>query len=784
MPFKSIKNSFNAGELSEYMTGRTDISKYYNGCSKLVNATVLPHGGVVKRSGTKFIARAKQYSAWQAEIAYPVGAMVINSDTYYYCHTAHTSGVTFATPNWTSEGSSVDGSESRVIPFEFSVDDALVLEFGLRYIRFYTSGARVFETAINIAGITLDGTNPVKIQTTAGHSYTTGNTIKIQEIVGTTELNGYEYVITYVDADEFTLDGTDSSNFPTAWESDGTVKRVYEIISPYNSDEIFEIHFTQSADVIFIAHEDHHPQKLSRISNTSWTMADVGFTGGPFLDENTTAANLMGFANDGVTARSEYYFPAGATGTLTATGGHEPFLGTADDVGTLWLVKHTRDKDNSTPTFANNTNVAPTLQTYASGAIRIKGDYTVVFEPVATGEEAILWRKEGNGKWQQYKSFRFDTSFSASEDEDDVLFVMTRSNVSVEGTLTAKNVINYGVVEVTSEDSTSVANVIVIDAVLSDNSTNNAVTTSLWAEGAWGIYRGYPRTVAFFEDRLWWASSTNNPDTLWSSKSGDYENMAYSNLGLDDEAITAPLKDSEVSQIQWMMARQVMAVGAANKEYRFGAANPEDPTTPSDRKATPQTSFGSDDIQPVILNDTIFFFQRHSKKLRAMKFDSIAENFIAEDATLLANTLFDSKPTCMAVQRIPDSIIWVVRTDGVIASFTYEPDEEVSGWARHITQNTASPDTPSGYYESVTVIHGSVEDEVWTTVRRVVGSASVRYIERFATRYFDAVDEAMMLDSAVIVSSAYEAVDLVLASDTIRCGCGLCNSSLCGGVIA
>lgn len=783
MPFKSIKNSFNSGELSEYMTGRTDISKYYNGCSKLVNATVLPHGGVVKRSGTKFIARAKQYSAWQATTDYPVGAMVTNSDTYYYCHTAHTSGAAFATTNWTSEGSSVSGSESRVIPFEFSVDDALVLEFGLRYIRFYSSGARVFETAIDIDGATLNGTDPVIISTDGAHSYTTGNTVKFQDVTGTTELNGNEYVITKVDADDFSLDGTDSSDF-TAWDDAGTVKRVYEIISPFDSDEIFEIHFTQSADVIFFAHEDHHPQKLSRTSNTSWTMADVGFTGGPFLGENTTAAYLMGFARTGGTARSEYYFPAGATGTLTATGGHTPFLGTANDVGTLWLVKHTRDEDNSTTTFAHDDNSTPTLTTYASGAIKIKGNYTMVVEPVASGDEAILWRKEGNGKWQQYRSFRVDTSFSASEDEDDVLFVMTRSVNTVEGTLTAKSVINYGIVEVTAHSSTTVATVTVIDAVLSNNTNDNAVTTSLWAEGAWSIYRGYPRTLAFFEDRLWWASSTNNPDTLWSSQSGDYEDMSYSNLGLDDEAITAPLKDSEVSQIQWMIARQIMAIGAANKEYKFGAANPDDPVTPSDRKAIPQTSFGSDNIQPVILNDTIFFFQRHSKKLRAMKFDSIAENFVAEDATLLANTIFDSKPTCMAVQRIPDSIIWVVRTDGVIASFTYEPDEEVSGWARHITQNTASPDTPSGYYESVTVIHGSVEDEVWASIRRVVGSTSVRYIERFATRYFDAVDEALMLDSAIIVSSAYDAVDLVLASDTIRCGSGLCNSSLCGGVLA
>ena len=85
MAIKKIKTSFNAGELSEYMTGRTDINKYHNACSKLINATVLPHGGVVKRSGTEYIAKA---------------------------------------PN-----------KCKLFPFEFSVDDALILEFSNLLIR-------------------------------------------------------------------------------------------------------------------------------------------------------------------------------------------------------------------------------------------------------------------------------------------------------------------------------------------------------------------------------------------------------------------------------------------------------------------------------------------------------------------------------------------------------------------------------------------------------------------------------------------------------------------------
>ncbi|KKM24756.1 hypothetical protein LCGC14_1601940, partial [marine sediment metagenome] len=530
----------------------------------------------------------------------------------------------------------------------------------------------------------------------------------------------------------------------------------YSITSPFTSAEAFEIHVTQSADVMYIAHEDHHPQKLSRFGDNNWTIENVPFTGGPFLEENFTADSLIGFARVGGVARDEYYFPTGSTGTLSASdldsgNDNQPF--NSNMVGALWLIKHTRP-DNKTETFAKDTNISPTLETFASGAIKTKGDYTVTFEPIATSHEARLWRKEGNGEWQEFRSFRGAVAFSATEDEDDVLYAMTRNNTAVKGTFTAKDQVNRGVVKITAFTSSTEVSATVVDDVLSDNSTDSAVTTPLWAEGAWSDYRGFPRTVTFFEDRLWWASSTNNPDTLWSSKSRLYENMEFSDLGLADDALIFPLNDNEVSQIQWMQARQVMAVGAANKEYRFGAANIDDPVTPSDRKSTPQTSFGSDDIQPVILNDAIFFFQRQGRKLRAMKFDAITENFAADDATLLAYTILESPPTCMAVQRVPDSIIWITREDGVLLSFTYEPDEEVAGWSRHITKNATSTENIGGHYESVAVIHGSAEDEVWLSVRRIIDSSTVRHVERMELRNWGTdIEDASFVDSGVTYDS-------------------------------
>lgn len=511
----------------------------------------------------------------------------------------------------------------------------------------------------------------------------------------------------------------------------------YSITSPYTSSEAFEIHTTQSADVMYIAHKDHHPKKLSRLSDTSWTLMDVPLNNGPFLDENSTSTHLLGFARTGETARDGYYFPVGTAGTLTATN-HSPF--NSNHVGSLWLLKHDRpDNVLSTPDEVDNT------QPDGDG-IRIKGDFTFTVKLVTL---AKLWRKAGNGEWQEFRSFTAATSFSDTEEEDDVFYTFTTSGPE-SGVLTAKRQINYGVVKITAVTNSGLASATVVEPVLSDNATDNAVNTSMWAEGAWSDYRGYPRTVTFFEDRLWWASSTNNPDTLWSSKSKRYEDMSFTDEGLDDEAITFPINDNEVSQLQWMFPRQVMAVGAANKEYRFGASDRDKAATPDDSKATPQTSFGSGGIQPKLLNDSIFFFQNAGKKLGSMRFDAVAENFDVDDATLLAYKLFDSAPTTLSVQRVPDSLIWVTRADGVLPTYAHEPKEEISAWSTLLTDNSADVAVPLGLFESTAVIHGSSEDEVWASVKR----GSAYYVELFAPRDFGSdISNAFFVDSGITDTS-------------------------------
>jgi hypothetical protein len=173
--------------------------------------------------------------------------------------------------------------------------------------------------------------------------------------------------------------------------------------------------------------------------------------------------------------------------------------------------------------------------------------------------------------------------------------------------------------------------------------------------------------------------------------------------------------------------------------------------------------------------------QRGGKKIREFLFNFEADAHKADDLTVFAEHITGPGIIDMAFQRTPDPRLWCVRSDGELAVMVYERDQNVFSWYRYVTD---------GAFESVAVIYGGArsEDEVWVTVKRtfagVNGGDAVRYIERFTPQNFGEVDNIMFLDSAKVVESAFEAQDIVLASDTVRCGSGSCNSSLCGGVPA
>jgi hypothetical protein len=224
---KELIRSFAGGEITPEMYGRLDNVKFQTGLALCRNAIVLPHGPVTKRSGL----------AW----------------------------VNFA---------GVASQSVRVIPFAWSASQTMVLEFGASYIRFHTLGGTVLETAKTITGVTQASPGVV---TSNAHGFSNGQGVYIDGVGGMTRLNKRYFVVANVTANTFTLQNPlTGANISTAafsaYTSGGTVSRIYSIASPYAAADLFDLKFTQSADVITITHPSYATRELRRLGATNWTL--------------------------------------------------------------------------------------------------------------------------------------------------------------------------------------------------------------------------------------------------------------------------------------------------------------------------------------------------------------------------------------------------------------------------------------------------------------------------------------------------------------------------------
>lgn len=289
--------NFSGGEVGTRFQGRIDTERHPTGLAKCENWIVPLQGCAYRRPGTKFIAHAGDPT-----------------------------------------------SASCLVPFEFSTTQAYVIEFGHLFLRFFKDGAQI-NAARTITAITR--ANPAVV-TSTNHEFVNGQIVDIDNVLGMTEINGRTATVANATANTFELLGVNSTSF-TAYTSGGTATGIYEIPSPYDESDLFEIQYCQSLDVLFVVHPGYAPRKLTRTAHDRWTITEIDFQDGPFLDQNTDTTKTIR--------------PSGTTGAITLTAvGHTPF--SANMVGSLVRIKHGSVSGCAKITgFTSSTVVNATVQT-------------------------------------------------------------------------------------------------------------------------------------------------------------------------------------------------------------------------------------------------------------------------------------------------------------------------------------------------------------------------------------------------------------------------------------
>jgi hypothetical protein len=261
--------------------------------------------------------------------------------------------------------------------------------------------------------------------------------------------------------------------------------------------------------------------------------------------------------------------------------------------------------------------------------------------------------------------------------------------------------------------------------------------TTEWKLGAFSDTTGHPSSVSFFEQRLVFAGTTSEPQTLYFSKSGDYENMTTGTNA--DDAMVYTIASNQVNAIRYLKAQRTLIIGTTGGEFTVSADGTDAAITPTNITIKRQSSFGSANVDALTVGNAVVFLQKAKRKIRELAYNFDVDGYVAPDLTILNDAVTTSGINEMVYQQEPDSIIWCVRDDGVLSGLTYQRSENVVAWHRHIFGGSFG--SGDAVCESVASISGSLtEDELWVIVKRTVDGNTVRYIECFANFDFDETD--------------------------------------------
>ena len=635
----TIITNFRAGELSPRLEGRVDLEKYNEGAQTLQNMLVLPQGGVTRRAGT------------------------------YYA------------------GASKDGGKVRLMNFEYSDEQAYVLEFGLNYIRFYKDGGILTETQKDITAAT--AANPVVV-TSAGHGYSNGDRVYLTNVAGMTQLNNREFTVANKTTDTFELSGIDGTGFD-AYTSGGKSGKIVEVTTTYTVAEVFEINHAQSADVLYLTHKNHAPAKLTRTTATSFTLEDIDFVGGPFLDENTTSTTLYASAQTG-------------TG-ITITASADTF--TSDHVGALFqfrdLLETHYDEWASATSYQNNATVRYNGHVYknVTGSTQTSGNTPPVH---LEGTETY-----GDIDWQY------------EHDEYGVVEITAVTNAT---TATAK----------VKEDENGVAK-------LPEHVVGSGNATKRWSEGAFSTERGFPKAVAFYEQRLYFAGTDHQPQTIFGSNSADFENMTAGTN--DDDALVFTIASDQVNVIKHLLPARFLQILTTSSEFTLSGGQGTQPVTPVNVNILRETTFGTSDVRPLRAGNSTILIQKGQEKIKEITFNLDTDGLLGVELSILADHITRGGVSDMIWQQEPELILWFVHTDGRLIGLTYDRANNAVGWHTHPLGGTAT-------VESITAIPSGSEDQVYVTVKRTIDGSTVRHICYMKPIYFGTDGEdAFYVDSGL-----------------------------------
>lgn len=291
---------------------------------------------------------------------------------------------------------------------------------------------------------------------------------------------------------------------------------------------------------------------------------------------------------------------------------------------------------------------------------------------------------------------------------------------------------------------------------------NATGATDDWQESAWSGEQGFPRSVAFHEQRLFFGGTFKQPDTIWGSQVGNIFNFMARRLDQDTTTPTtntttpAPrsgqpfvlsgdvlptdpvgftIASKQANIIQWLESQNALLVGSLGSEYTITGGDSIISNEAIFVKK--QTDYGSNNVEAVSVGNSTLFVSRDGRRVRNFKFNRDNGSYISLNLNLLAEHIvfrgFDGAASStlknvefveMHYQPSRDTV-WCLTSNDELVALTLSREANITAWHYHSTRS-------GDKIKSLAVIPSSngTYDELWVIAERSINGSTVRYLEK------------------------------------------------------
>lgn len=449
-----------------------------------------------------------------------------------------------------------------------------------------------------------------------------------------------------------------------------------EISTPWSEAQAQEIDYTQGADTMLIAHPSFPMKRLRRFSDTRWLLDDVPFEPAPF---------------DEIGARFGSQCLLGATSGTTV----------AQSVGSVWMPSDVGRQITygggvaRIDSYTSSTDVDVTITTPFSTATLPANEWVLTGSPKTT---CTPTDKEPVGK---STTLTLGAAGWRVADVD--------KHVSLNG----------GLLRIEAWVSSTQ----VVARILTALTSTVAADADAWTIEApvWNAQDGYPSSVTLHEQRLVAGGTRAKPQSLWGSRSGLYYDFTKGTD--DDHAYSFELGTDEINPIIFLSSNRNLLVLTYGGEWTI-SGGVEKPITPTNVRAILQAKTGAANVRPEQIDDDLFYVQRGGARLRTLGYRIELGGYQSEEASTFSEHLTRAGIAHITYQQTPERVAWLLMDDGTYLAVTVSREQQLRAMTLCVPAG--------GVVESQCTIPEGDEDVTYQIVRRTIGGATTRRVERMS----------------------------------------------------